>query len=90
MGPRPRTGHRPLHRWRLPVSGSLEVAPVSHGLVAIRDSRRHDPGDPCVLVTNETWQHFIGRVRAGEYGPGWWPAPPIQVPLDRVLSDRLR
>ena len=67
----------------------IEVAAMPHGLVAIRDSRQSDPGHPVVLVPDRVWQAFIGRVRAGEYGPGYWPAPPIQAPLSCVLANRL-
>ena len=64
----------------------VEVAGFPHGMVGVRNSRQRDPGHPCVLFTDYAWECFIAEVRAGGYGPGNWPSPPVQVPLDLVLT----
>lgn len=47
-------------------SGCVEVAQLTDGGVAVRDSK--DPSRPALEFTAEEWSAFVAGVRAGEFG----------------------
>lgn len=42
----------------------VEIAPVTPGVVGLRDSK--DPDGPVLLVAEERWAAFTGALRSGE------------------------
>jgi hypothetical protein len=72
----------------LPLIGSVEWNWTADGQrLTVWNSRQPEPGQPRVHFTPAEFEAFIGRVRAGEYGPGT-PPPPRTVPLADTLGDR--
>lgn len=47
--------------------GCVEVAPLTSGAVAVRDSKY--PRLPSLLFTAEEWTDFVRGVKAGEFDP---------------------
>ncbi|MFC4012422.1 DUF397 domain-containing protein [Nonomuraea purpurea] len=43
----------------------VEVAPLSHGRVAVRDSKQ--PSGPALIFTPAEWEAFLGGVKLGEF-----------------------
>lgn len=48
------------------MNGCVEVARLTDGGVAVRDSK--DPSRPALLFTAEEWTAFVSGVHAGEFG----------------------
>ena len=58
--------------------GCVEVAPLSSGMIAVRDSK--DVTQPGLHYTQDEWTAFVQGVKAGEFDFGFSPERSIRSP----------